>query len=131
MANARLFQFRYSHERDLVDVMLKVSIGAAGAPTIVNGKGVTSITRNSTGKYTIVLKDNYNVLMAAQVQTICPAPGPAAPQASITSETVTTTRTVVLQMASATAAGDTTLVAKDPASGDVLMIHLTMRNAST
>jgi hypothetical protein len=131
MANARLFQFRYSHERDLVDVMLKVAIGTAGAPTILNGKGVASITRNSAGKYTIVLKDNYNVLLDVDVMSICPAPGPTAPQASITSETVNSTKTIVLQMSGPTAAGNTALVATDPASGDVLMIHMTLRNAST
>lgn len=131
MANSRLFQFHYSYERDLVDVMLKVSIGAAGAPTIVNGKGVTSITRNSAGKYTILLKDNFNILLGADVAQIVPAPGATASSWSITSETVSSTKTVVLQMAGPTAAGNTALVATDPASGDVLMIRLTMRNAST
>lgn len=131
MANARFFQFRYSAERDLVELFAKVTIGSTGAPTLTATKGITSITRNSTGNYTIVLKDNYNLLLDTSVATICPAPGATASDWCVVSETVNSTKTIVIQTSAATAAGNTALVATDPASGDVLMIRMTMRNAST
>lgn len=125
MAGSRLFQFRYSYERDLVDVMLKVSIGATGAPTIVNGKGVVSITRNSAGNYSILLKDKFNVLMGMDIISISGSSAPAAPVVGIVSETVSSTKIVRIQMR------DASNVATDPADGEVLMINIKLRNAST
>lgn len=126
--NLRLFQFRYSAERDLVDLYLKVSIGATGAPTIVLGKGITSITRNSAGKYTILLKGNANKLMDVSCMPLIASAGAAAPMVVVDSEQVAnvTTPQLVLQMR---AIDNTT--ATDPASGEVLMIKITLRNAST
>lgn len=126
MANDRLFQFQYSYERDLVDVLLKVSIGSSGAPTIVLGKGVTSITRNSAGKYTIVLKSNFNKLMDMDMVSISETSAPAAPMMNIVSEDVAgTTKAIVIQLRDIAAA------AADPASGEVLMLRMKLRNAST
>lgn len=125
MPNGRLFQFRYSYERDLSDIMLKVSIGASGAPTIVNGKGVTSIVRNSAGNYSITLKDMHNVLMSTQTSFNSGASAPAAPLVNVQSETVNSTKIVRIQCRDIAAA------AADPASGEIMMIHLTVRDAST
>lgn len=126
--NLQLFQFRYSAERDLVDLYLKVSIGATGAPTIVLGKGITSITRNSAGNYTILLKGNANKLMDMSCSQIVAAAGAAAPMVVVASEQVSSTSapSLILQMR---AIDNTT--ATDPASGEVLMIKITLRNAST
>jgi hypothetical protein len=102
-----------------------VSIGASGAPTILNGKGVTSITRNSAGNYSILLKDNFNVLLDMDVMSISGSSAPAAPVVGVVSETVTSTKIVRIQMR------DLAGSAADPASGEVLMIRMTCRNAST
>lgn len=59
MAN-RNFNRKQALEREVKDLYLEVSFGATGAPTIVSGVGITSITRNDAGDYTIVLDDRYH-----------------------------------------------------------------------
>lgn len=127
MANSRLFQFRYSYERDLVDIYAKVTFGASGAPTLSNAKGVVSITRNSAGNYTLRLKDNFYLLMDAQVMFKSGSSAPAAPDMNIVSEQVNTVSApqMVIQFRDIAAA------AADPASGEVAYLKITCRNAST
>lgn len=128
MANRRFFQFRLSAQRDVVDLSLKAAIGATGAPTLstTDAKGITSITRNSAGKYTILLQNNYAALMSAQV-TILNATASAAPITQLISEQVSnaTTPQVVVQCLDAAGA------AADPDDGSTLLVHLMLRNAST
>lgn len=127
MANSRLFQFRYSYERDLVDIYAKVTFGASGAPTLSNAKGVVSITRNSAGNYTLLLKDNFYLLMDAQAVFKSGSSAPAAPAMNIVSEQVNTVSApqMVIQFRDIAAA------AADPASGEVAYLKITCRNAST
>jgi hypothetical protein len=128
MANRRMFQFRLSLQRDIVDLTVKAAIGATGAPTIstTDAKGITSITRNSAGNYTILLQDNYAALMTASAVVLC-ATASAAPITQLISEQVSnsTTPRVILQCLDAAGA------AADPDSGSTLMVHLMLRNAST
>lgn len=67
-------------EYRVVMLFLDVAIGASGAPTIAaaKSKGITSITRNSAGKYTIVADDRYVGLMGAVYTVVLAAgdPGP-------------------------------------------------------
>lgn len=125
MANRQMYQFRYSLERDMVELYLKVSFAAAGAPTIINGKGIFSIVRNSAGNYTIRLSNNYNLLLDADKMAISSA-APASPEFRIASEQVNNVALPQL-VAIFSAAG----VATDPASGEIAMIRLALRNAST
>jgi hypothetical protein len=123
---SRLFQFRYSNERDLQDIMLKVSIGASGAPTIVLGKGIVSMTRTGTGAYTLVLKDISNKLMHMSMVSLSGASAPTAPIMNIVSEAVNSASpNIHIQLR------DLTGAAADAANGEVLMISITVRNAST
>lgn len=130
MSNKMGFQFRYSYERDIYEIFMKVNIGASGAPTIPtsSAKGVTSITRNSAGLYTIVLQQTYNRLLDVNVQSISGSSAQAAPMVTVVSETVATaaTKNIVLQFR---AIDNST--ATDPASGEVLLIRFALRNAST
>lgn len=126
MAAIPQFQFRYSFERDMVEMYLKVSFAAAGAPTIVNGKGIQSIVRNSAGNYTILLVKNYNLLLDADHMQISSA-APAATEMRVISEQVNNVSSPSLIVQFSTAAG----AATDPASGEVAMIRLACRNAST
>lgn len=121
------FQFRYSYERDIYDVLLKVNIGASGAPTIASGnaKGVTSISRTSAGLYVITLDNTYNRLLDCSSQSISGSSAQAAPLMTIVSETVATTKLVTLQYR---AIDNST--ATDPASGEVLLIKISVRNSS-
>lgn len=124
MANSRLFQFNYSYERDLVRLQFKIAIGASGAPTISNGKGLVSITRNSTGNYTLVLKDKFYLFMNSNI-TFLVNGDPAAPLVNILSESVNNTKAIILQTQ------NTSQAVTDPASGEVMLIELVVRNAST
>lgn len=65
----------YTQHLMAVNLDVQVSIGAAGAPTIVSGtgKGVTSITRLKTGTYQIQLNDNYTQLLGFDAQLVSPA----------------------------------------------------------
>ena len=126
MANSRLFQFRYSYERDLVDVYAKVSFGAAGAPTLQAGKGILSVSRISAGRFQINLKDNFNKLMFAQ-DTFQVAAGPAAPIMYIAADNSSLANSPNIIVQFSTSGG----VATDPASGEVVYLEITLRNAST
>lgn len=122
MANSYAYQFRYSYQRDIYEVFMKVTFGATGAPTLTYGKGVTSIARISAGKYTITLKDKYIKLLMANKMFIN-ATSPAAQEMYITADN-SATGTIGIQFA---AAG----VATDPATGEVGLIQLCFQNAST
>lgn len=128
MAQRRFFQFRYSLQRDIVDLTCKAAIGASGAPTIstTDAKGIASIARNSAGKYTILLQDSYAALMSASA-IVLNATASAAPMVQLISEQVSnsTTPQVVVQFL------DPAGAAADPDSGATIMVHLMLRNAST
>ena len=128
MANRMFFQFRLSAQRDVVDLSLKAAIGASGAPTLstTDAKAIRSITRNSAGKYTIALSDNYAALMAASI-VVLNATATASPCSQLISEQVSsaTAPQVVIQLLDA--AG----VAADPDNGATLLVSLMLRNAST
>jgi len=108
-------------EKAVVDLYMKVAIGAAGAPTISRAKGVTSITRNSAGKYTIVLQDNYYAFLMAS--GACLTAGiPAAPTFSVFSEAVAS-GSLVVQFSDAAGA------AADPGNGEVVVLQITLSNS--
>lgn len=127
MANRRFYQIRLSYERDIVDIYVKVAIGAAGAPTILNAKGVVTVIRNSAGNYTLNLRDNFNVLLDVDSKFISGASAPAAQNVNIVSETVISTTAPALIIQARNSAG----VATDPASGEIMIVRITARNAST
>jgi hypothetical protein len=67
MANRRFNQFGLSLEGRLVNIYLRATIGATGAPTLVaaKSKGIASIARTGAGAYDITLSDQYVDLFAA------------------------------------------------------------------
>lgn len=121
--NRRKFQFQYSMQREIVNLSMKAAIGATGAVTIstLDAKGVTSITRNSAGNYTILLQDTYPALMHMNVMVLN-ATATAAPSCQIISEAVVTTGAIVIQFL---APGGT---AVDPDNGATIMVSMTLRN---
>ena len=80
MANRRFYQFLYSFQKAPVFLWAKVAIGATGAPTLDASfsRGVTSITRNSAGLYTVVLNDNYSDLLGVNPTLVLASGSPAA-----------------------------------------------------
>jgi hypothetical protein len=124
MNGSRLFQLQYTYERDMCTVFLKATIGASGAPTLVAQKGIVSMVRNSAGRYTITLKNNFNLFLDANYTAISPSAAPAAPGMYIVSETVNSTKTIVIQMNNAGTAAD-------PANGETVCLSFQCRIAST
>lgn len=131
--NARLFQFRYSAERDVVELFLKVSIGAAGAPTVILNKQFSasapaSIVRNSAGNYSINLRSSANVLLdCIATQQLAGATALSAPIMKVQSEQVNSVSAPSLIVQFFSDAG----AVADINNGAVLMLRVTVRNAST
>lgn len=127
MASARTkFQFRYSYERDLADIQAKITIGAAGAPTLTLAKGIASMTRNSAGNYTIVLQERFYLLTDMKVSFLSGASAPAAPLVNLVSEQVNNASpSLIIQCRDVAAA------AADPAAAEVMLLHIQCRSAST
>lgn len=126
MANRQFTsQFAYSFIVQRVDILMQVSIGGTGAPTLVSNacKGVASISRNSAGDYSITLQDKYQKVLAMQCSTTNSTGISAAPDVGIKSDAVSSTKIVRIVCS---AAG----VATDPASGDVLNIHMVLSNSN-
>ena len=127
MANRLFYQFRLSLEKSIVDLFGKVTFGATGAPTLVaaSSKGILSITRNSAGRYTIVLQDTYYALLMANF-IILNSTAPAAPNVRIVSEAVATlaSKAIVIQFSIADG------TATDPGSGEALLFSLSLKNTS-
>lgn len=125
MANRFFNQFRFSMEKNVVDLYLKVNIGASGAPTIARGKGIASITRTSAGLYVITLQDKYHALLNVQSAVKLASGLPASALFAISAEAVATAKTITVQYAD----GDTP-AATDPDSGAVLYFTITLSNSS-
>ena len=129
MSNRFYNQFALSLEKGKTFLFGKVAIGATGAPTLdaTNSKGIASITRNSAGKYTIVLQDVYNRFLGFQPTLVVGTGTPAAPLCFVISETVATpaTKNIVIQF---TAVDGTT--ATDPASGESLRFTVVLKGSS-
>lgn len=126
MANRYFEQFRYSFEKKVVDLYMKVAVGATGAPTLstANSKGIASIARNSAGRYTITLQDKYQKLLMVDATILLASGLPAPQEFAIVSQAVTnSTPTVVVQFS---AAG----VATDPDNGATLYLQITLGDSS-
>lgn len=126
---SRLFQFRYSYQRDIADIYAIVTIGASGAPTLQQtSKGVLSVTRNSTGTYTLRLKDSFTKLMMVDM-AVQNASGVPDVQVGIIANNITSNSAPSIQIVTSNTGA--TPAAADPASGDVLLIHIAATSAST
>lgn len=120
MAN-RSFNRKQSLEKEVKELFCSISIGASGAPTLVDRYGIASITRNSAGDYTLVLQDNYvslkfveAVFLSSTAQDI---------RVQLKSETVSTTKQI--NFFTLTAA-----TATDPSSGQKLFLKIEVKNTS-
>jgi hypothetical protein len=125
MANRRLFQFRYSYERDLTDLFAVITIAGSGVPTLAQGKGIASVTRNSAGDYTIALRDNFNLLMGMD-SFVKNATGVPTSIIGLKTDSVSSSTAPLVRIVCSVAGTPT-----DPVSGDTLYISLICRNAST
>lgn len=122
-------QFIYGFAGQPVVLRPRVSIGASGAPTLVamTGMGVDSVTRISAGQYSLALSNSFYELMGVSAISISGSSAPAAPGLNIVSQAVTsaTAPAIVIQFRDGSGA------AADPASGEILLISITLNRSST
>lgn len=118
----RNFNRKQALEKEVKELYADIAIGASGAPTITKALGITSITRNSAGLYTMVLNDKYNRLMSVQISQLVSSAQDIVFQ--LVSETVSASTKNIVFRAQAAA------VATDPASGSRLLIQINVKNSS-
>jgi hypothetical protein len=116
-------------EVGVVGLFCKIVVGASGAVTSGTGQGITSVTKEAAaGAYTILLNDSYNSLLGASITLLDSAdssPATVAVDCRIEAETVSSTKTVVLQGYNA----DDGAV-DDFAEGAILYVTLWLKNSS-
>lgn len=124
MANRMFNQFQGTLEKGVVNLYAEVSFGAAGAPTLVRGKGIASVAKSATGTFVVTLQDSYILTLglgSAWKGTVSPAGN----EVVLNSDDVANgTPAVTLKVY--TAAG----AAVDPASGESVLLALTLSNST-
>lgn len=108
-----------------VDMFVQASIGAAGAPTLVaaNSKGITSISRLSAGRYSIIINDKYVRLINVNAMFLV-AGVSAVANVNVFSQAVATTGQVVIQCS------DIAGAAVDPGNGEQMNINIILSNST-
>jgi hypothetical protein len=111
-------------ELKTVDLFMDFTVGASGAPTLkaTNSIGIKSITRNSTGNYTIVLADRY--VRCLNVCETLVSTAPAAPVMSVTSIANVNGSVTPLAPSLTVQFQTPTGTATDPASGEEILIAI-------
>ena len=125
--NSQLEQFRFSKEKQLVDLYGSAVIGATGAVGTVKGGGIKSVTRTATGEYDIELSEPLYRLIAVAVGFVASAGSGIAvvevkhDPATLQSDFKSTNKVHVVCL-------DFDGSAADPASGSVMSFHICGRN---
>lgn len=120
MANRNFNRFQ-ALEKEVKALYAEVSIGNAGAPTLVSGLGVESITKNNTGDYTVKLQDKYMSLKACDVSILSTTVQDLTIQ--LYSESVATSKEIRFLTVEAG-------LCDHPASGSKLLIKIEVKNSS-
>jgi hypothetical protein len=116
-------QFNFSFSAKPVVLRMQVSFGSSGAPTISSGgMGISSITRNSAGDYTILLSKKFANLMMLNSMMISSS-APAAPELRVKADAVASAGSLEIVFS---AAG----VATDPASGEKVLLEIVLNDSS-
>jgi hypothetical protein len=132
MSNQYARQFNLIKEPSIMNLWAYVTIGAAGAPTLVKAKskGIKSIARNSSGDYTITLTDSYNGFCYFELtwdeSANGPGNAPAAPQFWVKAYNVGTVGAGTIEFV----CGNNSSVATDPASTEAMLINIHLKNSS-
>lgn len=126
MANRWFNQFFHTLEKFPVALYAKVSFGTSGAPTlsVVNSKGIASISRSAAGTYLVTLQDKYVKLLCANgvFDASAAAAGvPDAPEISISNNGVTSGTLTIKTLAGG--------VDTDPAENEVLYLKIELSNS--
>lgn len=73
MANRYMEQFLFGFNRMLTLLQGRVTIGASGATSGLQGSGIYSVAKEATGIYRVTLEDNYNRFLFASFNFIANA----------------------------------------------------------
>lgn len=122
MAN-RTFNDAQALEKEVKTVFAKISIGAAGAPTLVKpgSLGVASVALSATGDYLITLEDLYPTLLGVEALALSSTAADITFQ--VKAEAVATAKTISIFT-------KTGASATNPASGTVILLTLHLKNTS-
>lgn len=137
MSNRMTTQFRGSLVKSVVDVFLKVSFGASGDPTIVSplGKGVVSIVKDATGRYTIKfgtnasMLDTYPYFLGLSVvfdETSNSGTAPLAPLYFVRANASSTVNVATIQVQFLNTSGSAT----DPAANEIANFNFVFGNST-
>ncbi len=118
---SRNFNRYQALEKEVKALYVEVSVGASGAPTLVSGLGIASISRTSAGLYRITLQDKYvrflhasGILLESDAEDL---------SMQVKAQTVSSTKLVDVLW---TAGG----VATDPSSGSKMLIKIELKNTT-
>ena len=127
MANRAFNQFQHSLEKGVVHLYAEVTF-ATGVSTITSGrgKGITSITQSSGGKYDIVLDDKYIRLLSCDAIFKDTSAVPVSMSRYLVAEAVSSgTLSIIFGTTSTTGSTSTA-----PADTSTLYLHLALSNSS-
>ena len=126
MAN-RNFNRYQALTKEAKALFAQFSVAAAGAPTLnaPASLGITSIVRNSAGRYTITLDDKYNDLLQITQSRVLASGAPGAVGGMIVrSEAVDTDKTIVIEFV------DSAGAAIELVSGSLVRLKINLKNSS-
>lgn len=135
--NRRTYQFRGALEPVVKDIFGLVAIGGTGAPTLTTSltlansqtinpsKGISSVTRNGAGDYTIALQDSFIRLLQANAQFKVASGVAAAPDVTVRTDNSNSSTAPSIRLVFS-AAGTPT----DPASGETMMLALVFSDST-
>jgi len=129
MANRLFLPFLGCLEVDVVELFGSCVIGASGAVSSYSGKGITSITRLSAGKYSVNMADRYNLFLYGSCNLLDDTnsdPATVGVHNRLFSEAVNNATPAVVFQFIAMDDG----AAADPAAGATLYFNLKVRNSS-
>jgi hypothetical protein len=131
MANRTFNQFQGSLEKGVVQLYAEIAFGASGAASLVVGtvnggcKGIASATKTGTGVYDVVLQDTY-IRTLGLASTWKGTVASAGLVVQLTTDSVSNATTPKVTLTVYDEAG----VATEPASGEALLLSLTLSNST-
>lgn len=132
MANRYMVRNLMTMEKAPVTLYGKVAIGGTGAPTIdaIKSLGILSIVRSSAGKYVLRLggpvgNDSYQRLLMGMVNFVVSTTSAVCSTSISVDNSAGTTPSVTIQCV------DFAGAAVDPASGETMLIQLTLSNSNS
>jgi len=128
MGANRNFNRKQALDKEIKELYVNVAIGASGAPTLdaAQSLGVASVTRVSTGRYSILLQDSYPAFrhITECRQLASGAPGAVGGMVIRSVAVTSSTPTVVIEFVDGAGA------AVELVSGTVLRLEINLKNST-